>query len=179
MPPRVPEDQRRYIARLGRPRVSGEEDALIIAAAVADPFLNAKEIKQELGLHMSSDTVRRRLKEAGLQNCAAAQKPFLTDNQRRQRLEFARAYKGWGVDEWSQVIFTDESTFCTRWDQQQRVWRPLNCSRRLPNADALWSAIQEAWEALSREPETSRALYASMPRRIAEVIAAEGHYTGH
>ncbi|KAH6934660.1 hypothetical protein HPB50_026721 [Hyalomma asiaticum] len=52
-------------------------------------------------------------------------------------------------------------------------------SRRLPNADALWSAIQEAWEALSREPETSRALYASMPRRIAEVIAAEGHYTGH
>ncbi|KAH7956358.1 hypothetical protein HPB52_008594 [Rhipicephalus sanguineus] len=278
----------------GRPRVSGEEeDALIIAAAVTDPFLNAKEIKQELGLHTSCDTVRRRLKQAGLQNCAAAQKPFLTDNRRRQQLEFARAYERWGVDEWSQVIFTDESTFCTRWDQQQRVWRPLNCryrpeytqnvlssgrcsvsvwgaiskgglgplvriegtfnassycdivnktlvpyaldgpfpdgfywlqhdrspvhtarlaeaaldscgvlrrgadlnpienvwglikrclgaqSRRLPNADALCRSIQEAWEALSREPETTRALYASMPRRIAEVIAAEGHYTGH
>lgn len=169
MPPRVPEHERRYIARLfvervpqkeirrltgrsksavarvvkafrddrgriadahrsGRPRISGEEeDKLIIAAVVADPFLSAKEIKNELGLHMSCDTIRRRLKEAGLRNCVAAQKPFLTENQRAQRLEFARAYEHWGVEEWCQVIFTDESTFCTRWDQQQSVWRPLNC----------------------------------------------------
>lgn len=113
--------------RSGRPRVSEEEDKLIIAAAVADPFLSAKEIKKELGLHVSCDTIRRRLQEAGLKNCTAAQKPYLTENQRRQRLEFARAYEHWGVEEWGQVIFTDESTFCTRWDQQQRVWRPLNC----------------------------------------------------
>lgn len=168
MPPRVPEDDRRYIVRLfvegvpqkeiclrtgrsksaatrvvkafrdddgriadaprsGRPRAcEGEEDRLIIAAAVADPFLNAQEIKRELGLHVSCDTIRKRLKEAGLRNCIASQKPFLTERQRRQRLEFARAYEHWGVEEWGQVIFTDESSFCTRWDQQQHVWRPLN-----------------------------------------------------
>ncbi|KAH7955282.1 hypothetical protein HPB52_000086 [Rhipicephalus sanguineus] len=43
--------------------------------------------------------------------------------------------------------------------------------RRLPNADALWRSIQEAWEALSREPETSRALYASMALGAAEFAA--------
>lgn len=48
-------------------------------------------------------------------------------------------------------------------------------SRRLPNADALWSAIQEAWEALSREPETSRALYASMPRRTVSELLVLWH----
>lgn len=52
-------------------------------------------------------------------------------------------------------------------------------SHRIPNADALWRAIQESWDALRAETETVRALYASMPQRIAEVIASEGHYTGH
>lgn len=114
--------------RSGRPRATDEAaDHLIIAAAVDDPYLTAQEIKEELGLNVSCDTIRRRLKEAGLKNCVAVQKPYLTDKQRRQRFEFARAYEHWAFDDWGQVIFTDESTFSTRWDQQQRVWRPVNC----------------------------------------------------
>ncbi|KAG0410783.1 hypothetical protein HPB47_012095 [Ixodes persulcatus] len=34
--------------------------------------------------------------------------------QRRQRLEFAQALEQWTVDDVSQVMFTDESMFCTR-----------------------------------------------------------------
>lgn len=50
---------------------------------------------------------------------------------------------------------------------------------RVPNADALWDVIQGEWEALSSAPETVTALYESMPRRIAEVISAEGHFTSY
>lgn len=164
---RVPEDQRKYIARLfvegvsrkeicrrtgrsksavtrvvkafrsegriadapcsGRPRVTeAVEDEQIIAAAVVNPFINAREMKEELALDASCDTIHRRLKEAGLQNRVAARKPCLTDQQRRQRLEFAQAHEHWTTEDWAQVIFTDESTFTTRHDQQLHVWRPLN-----------------------------------------------------
>ncbi|KAG0414676.1 hypothetical protein HPB47_008168 [Ixodes persulcatus] len=86
--------------RSGRPKKTDEEEErLIIAAAVADPFLSAREIRDELQLTISCHTIRRRLKEAGLHNCVAAQKPHLTDRQRRQRLE---------LDDFRQVIFTDD-----------------------------------------------------------------------
>lgn len=124
------DDQGRLVdaERSGRPKVTSEEqELLIVAAAVADPFLSAKEIRQELSLNVSCETIRRRLKEAGLGSCVAAQKPHLTDRQRLERLEFARAVEQWTTDEWKEVIFTDESTFSTRWDQQRRVWRPMSC----------------------------------------------------
>lgn len=113
--------------RSGRPRVTTlAEDEWIVAAAVVDPFLNSREIRDVLDLSCCCDTIRSRLREAGLVNCIAAQKPHLSTKQREERLNFARAFEQWSAEEWREVIFTDESTFCTRWDQQQRVWRPLN-----------------------------------------------------
>lgn len=91
------DDQGRLIdaERSGRPKVTSEEqELLIVAAAVADPLLSAKEIRQELSLNVSCETIRRRLKEAGLGSCVAAQKPHLTD---RQRLEKAGVRPGSGA----------------------------------------------------------------------------------
>lgn len=59
-------------------------------------------------------------------NSVAAQKPHLTTKQREERLNLARAFEHWTAEEWREVIFTDQSTFSTRSDQKQRVWRPLN-----------------------------------------------------
>ncbi|KAG0421743.1 hypothetical protein HPB47_002403 [Ixodes persulcatus] len=114
-------------ARPGRYRCTSEEvDQLIVAAVVADPFQSAQELRDALDLDVSLATIRRRLREAGLHGCVAAQKPYLTDRQRRQRLDFARAHEDWTISEWGEVIFTDESTFSSRWDQRRRVWRPYN-----------------------------------------------------
>ncbi|KAK8786936.1 hypothetical protein V5799_023289, partial [Amblyomma americanum] len=74
-------------------------------------------------------TIRRRLLEAGLQSCVAAQKPHLTEKQRKERLAFAQAVEQWSVEDWGEVVFSDESTCSTRWDLQRRVWRPLDCRR--------------------------------------------------
>lgn len=124
------EDQGRLAdaQRSGRSRVTTEEeDQLIVAAVVADPFLSAKEIREALRLDASAKTIRRRLQVAGVRSCVAAQKPHLTDKQRQARLDFARAVEQWSAEDWGEVVFTDESTFSTRWDQQRRVWRPMNC----------------------------------------------------
>ncbi|KAG0428566.1 hypothetical protein HPB47_024460 [Ixodes persulcatus] len=67
--------------RSGRPRRTGEEENWVIeATAVADPFMSAQEIREELDPSLSCDTIQHRLKEAGLKNCVAAQKPHLTDS---------------------------------------------------------------------------------------------------
>ncbi|KAH9367246.1 hypothetical protein HPB48_007280 [Haemaphysalis longicornis] len=78
-------------------------------------------------LDISESTMRRRLRKAGLNSCIAAQKPYLTDRQKRQRLEFAPAHEQWSVTDWGEVVFTDESTFCSKLDQQRKAWRPYNC----------------------------------------------------
>ncbi|KAH7951116.1 hypothetical protein HPB52_004747 [Rhipicephalus sanguineus] len=141
--------------RSGRPRATDSlTDSLIVACAVVDPFLDANEIRRELQLDVSPSTIKRRLRQAGLQGCVAAQKPHLTERQRQLRLEFARAVEDWTENEWHEVIFTDDATFSTRWDQQRRVWRPMNC-RYVPHyCHSVLSSGRcavSAWGALSKE----------------------------
>ncbi|KAH7964697.1 hypothetical protein HPB49_000719 [Dermacentor silvarum] len=104
-------------------RTTEEEDALIIAAAVNDPFTTAKKIKEELGLHLSLSAIRRRLNAAGLRSHVAARKPLLTSEHRRKRLDFVRQHEHWSAEDWQKVIFSDESTFTSCWNQRLRVWR--------------------------------------------------------
>jgi hypothetical protein len=40
-----------------------------------------------------------------------AQKPLLTKRMRRQRLEFVMACEDWTVNDWKQVMFSDECYF--------------------------------------------------------------------
>lgn len=104
--------------RSGRPRATDDEnDVLIAAAYAADPSLTAKEVRASLSLDVSCATIQRRLHDAGLYNHRARPNhspPDLSDEERRQRLDFARAVGHWTVDQWREVIFTDEATFCTR-----------------------------------------------------------------
>lgn len=107
-----------------RPRkTTEEEDALIIAAVVKDPFSTTKKIKEELGLSLSLSAIRRRLRAAGLKSHVAARKPLLTSEHRRKRLDFVRQHEHWRAEDWQQVIFSDESTFTSCWNQRLRVWR--------------------------------------------------------
>ncbi|KAH7956117.1 hypothetical protein HPB52_006132 [Rhipicephalus sanguineus] len=224
--------------RSGRCRCTEDEvDILIVATVVADPHISAKGIRDALQLDVSISTIRRRLVEAGLKNCVAAQKPHITERQRTQRLQFALSVQTWSSPDWNEVVFSDESTFSSRWDQKRRIlaaihaenlcqrtmhrerlgrheptrtwstgahrwevdgikWPPVGAdlnpieivwglikrqlaARNLGRAtkDTLWTAVREEWEALRARPEIVAALYESMPRRVAQVIAADGHLT--
>lgn len=114
--------------RKARPKVTTEdEDMAIVLAANDFPASTAQEIKQIAGVSAVSDkTVKRRLHSAGLKSRIAVQKPIVSAANKDRRLVFAREHEHWN-EEWKNVVFTDESTFSTRWDQRQRVWRPHNC----------------------------------------------------
>ncbi|KAH8009522.1 hypothetical protein HPB51_018168 [Rhipicephalus microplus] len=89
-------DDRRFtdVEGSGRPRATTEEeDRLIMAAIVADPFQSAENIREALSLKVSSETVRRRPSELGLQSFIAAPKPCLSNSHLQKRLMFATAMK--------------------------------------------------------------------------------------
>ena len=98
----------------GRPRITSKrQDSLIKRSATKNPSLSSLEIKLDTACTASTRTIRRRLVEDfGLRARRPARKPLLTRAQRLQRIAFCKKYKHWTGDDWSKVLFSDESTFC-------------------------------------------------------------------
>ena len=103
--------------RSGRPRKSNEKmDRVIWRMSKKDRFKSANLIRpcllKHYGLSLSSRTVRRRLNEGGLFGRSAQKKPFISlHNRRRRRLEWARQHVHFSVEDWKNVLFSDESKF--------------------------------------------------------------------
>lgn len=104
-------------------RTTPEQDQAIIDAVEAGPFTNAVAVKEQLGLHVSADTVRRRLHEREVHHRTPAIKETLTDRHRENRLLFAQQHGDKGMDFWSRVIFTDEKTFRSTNHGRLHCWR--------------------------------------------------------
>ncbi|KAH6924680.1 hypothetical protein HPB50_021821 [Hyalomma asiaticum] len=185
-----------------RPRVTSMDQDLQVVAVVSEkPFLSAKDVRRTLDLaNVSDSTTRRRLREAALRSRTAAQKPLLTCANKTARQKFAVDHRSWRVEDWKYVIFSDESTFSSRWDQQKRVWRMENTrfcpqdinevaasgrtsanlsrlSLDLVTADELWEAMQEEWKRIQEDTAFIEALYRSLPERMEAVIQAGGAMT--
>ncbi|KAH7960600.1 hypothetical protein HPB49_021473 [Dermacentor silvarum] len=94
-----------------------EDDLLIVAACVAEPFQTAREICDNLGLNVSERLIRHRLEEAGLHSCILIQKSLLSARHCQLRLSFTEQHRTWSAADWNIVVCSDQSTFCTRWDQ--------------------------------------------------------------
>jgi len=56
-----------------------------------------------------TDTVRRALKEAGLKAATKKKKPQLLPRHIYQRLDFARKYQHWIIEDWKRVVWSDET----------------------------------------------------------------------
>ena len=78
------------------------------------PFSTARDVIKELELKVSENTVRRRLDIAGLFFFLAAKKPFISEKNRKARLEFAHAHKNWAIEQWSHILWSDKSKFNLR-----------------------------------------------------------------
>ncbi|GFW40074.1 transposable element Tcb2 transposase [Trichonephila clavipes] len=91
---------------------------------------SASVISQQLctttGRQVSWFTVARRLYKGGLfahhpERCL----PLKVDH-RCHRLQWCRKHKNWTTDQWSHVLFMDESRFSTRSDSQRiLIWREI------------------------------------------------------
>ena len=68
-------------------------------------------MRSEFLVDISTSSTQRRLRGAGLHGRKARKKPHLTVAHRRARLCFARDHKDWTAEQWSKIIFSDESRF--------------------------------------------------------------------
>lgn len=115
--------------RSGRRRCTSErDDRFIVSTSLRNRHLTGVDVQQELrdvrGVAASEWTVRRRLKQANLTPKRPATGPKLTAAHRQARLQFARTHLDWEVEQWRQVLFSDESRMCLHGsDRRGRVYR--------------------------------------------------------
>jgi len=87
-----------------------------------DRRLSLAALAGTFGVHRN--TIRRHVRLLGFGNRVAARKPYLSVPHRKQRLAFARKYRHWTVEDWKNIIWTDESSFELGKDCRRiRVWR--------------------------------------------------------
>lgn len=100
----------------GRKRkTSPADDRLIVRKSKLNPRLTAVDLTRELmattGANIHVTTVRRRLLEAGRRARKPIKKQLLTPVMCKKRLMWAKLHQHWTVNDWKNVLFSDESHF--------------------------------------------------------------------
>jgi len=76
------------------------------------------------GIVISAETIRRIFRKNGLVARTKKKKPYLKKTHRKKRLEWAKKYKNWTVEDWRKVIWSDESKFLIfNSDGRQYCWK--------------------------------------------------------
>jgi transposase len=134
--------------RSGRPRCTSDElDQDIILHSDAHVNSNPRDIQRELELHCSARTIRRRLNEVDLHSCVQRAE----HENVRARIAFAEGYSRWAEDDWSRVMFSDETHFYLGHHGREYVQRPPGAAldpkytrkenERLEGKVSLWGCI--------------------------------------
>lgn len=108
----------------GRPKkTTPRSDRLICRLAVNNNLCSASQLRQQWQERVSTMTVYRRLKSAGIRSRRRARVPYLSPANVEARLHWSMARAAWRAV-WDRVIFSDESRFCRFGnDGRIRVWR--------------------------------------------------------
>jgi len=110
----------------GRPsKLSPSNIQYAIRLVTTQKAENAVQVTKTLGditnQSISSKTVRRVLKSAGMRAVVKKKRPLLSKRHRKGRMDFALAHKDWTVDDWKRVIWSDE-TKINRLGSDGRKW---------------------------------------------------------
>ena len=93
----------------GNPTVLSEREARTLIRVTKKNRRNTLEdITKILPDKRSKRTLGPCLSALGIKKHIAIKKPFLTDDHKRQRFEFCEEHKDWTVEDWRQVIYSDE-----------------------------------------------------------------------
>lgn len=95
-----------------------QTDRRIVRLALKNRKSCAVDINMSLadtGVTVSDRTVRRRLVKAGLRARIPRKKPFLNTAQRLKRLKWAKQHVIWTSEQWSRVLWSDETRISIKW----------------------------------------------------------------
>ena len=100
-----------------------------------------EEIAYRVGL--SATTIRRILKKLGFKKVKPTRKPGLIKEQRTARLQFAEDHKHWALEDWKNLIWSDEmSVILGHRRGAVRVWR-------LTSERSEKTVVRRRWEGAS------------------------------
>lgn len=101
----------------GRPSLSTpRSNRMIRRIVMRSPTKSSRDIEEILASQMrqapSCRTIRRILVDKlGLRARRPCHKPLLNPQQRKRRIEFCKRHQGWTIQDWADVMFSDESSF--------------------------------------------------------------------
>ncbi|KAI1520645.1 HTH-Tnp-Tc3-2 domain containing protein [Pyrenophora tritici-repentis] len=95
------------------------------------------------GVEISASTVWRVLREAGYKKTKPTRKPGLTQEMRSARLKWAIDHRDWTLEDWKNVIWTDETSVVINHRRGgYRIWRRAD-------ERVVKSCIRERWKGYS------------------------------
>jgi len=103
--------------RPGRPKATTPRDEKwICRQARVNPKISYRNLADEFNSWssegtVSKDTVRKILKSSGINSYIATRKPLLSIKDRLKRRRWCKERLHWTVEDWANVIFSDESNF--------------------------------------------------------------------
>ncbi|KAH8145963.1 uncharacterized protein LAJ45_10105 [Morchella importuna] len=99
--------------RSGRPeKLNRREKRYLISLAKRSRRMHLSSIlTKSLTTKISMKTTRKYLKQGGLHKRRAKRKPFLSKTHKLRRMLWCKAHKHWTMEDWGEVIWTDESRF--------------------------------------------------------------------
>ena len=138
----------------GRKRSTSERDDRQLARlAKKNRFCSSKRLAgmwKETGVEASDRTAHGRLHEQGFRCRIPAVKPFLNGRQRQKRLKWCREKKDWTTEQWSSVMFSNESKFVISfgnkgpWVWRKKGERNMNGTQMAASSE-MWSFHNQLW----------------------------------
>jgi len=147
----------------GRQRATTQaEDRFLVIQTRRHRFMNATTLRNDVenatGVRVSTQTVRNRLHSVGMRARRPAIRIPLMRQHLQTRLQWARGHVTWTLNDWTPVLFTDESRFCVDFtDRRVRVWR-MTHERFAPvciaNHDRYGGGSIMVWSGISMQGKT-------------------------
>ncbi|GFX35506.1 transposable element Tc1 transposase [Trichonephila clavipes] len=105
-------------------KTTRREDRRIVRQALVDHTVTRSTIRADVGVAIVPQIISRHLAEANLKYKRPFRALSLTPEHRQLRLQWCQARSMWNVTDWQKVVFSDESRFVLRTDDNRvRVWR--------------------------------------------------------
>ena len=97
------------------PRVTDRDKRLIKFQQLRDDTVSLTDpvrcVNTNLNLSIGRSAISRILQDYNMVSYMAPRKPRITPTQRRNRLTWCYNHQNWSINDWSNVIFFDESNF--------------------------------------------------------------------